>query len=348
MAINYEEPIKIKVEVAPSFTKAALNKCLFLTDEHKSGSSSEESEIKVFMNQADVSEYYGNNTKIAKAIEFFLGQKQYPAKQPLIPTFFTVLSIKKEGISKEKVVEALNTLATGAEYYAIASVLEDGVLSEGDLNSFLNSNRKILFYTNKTGTTSENIRSDRSIGIYNPSFDEKQEIAYMATVVTAGAGSKVDMNILNMCSTVANGGKKQELTSQNLNFTEKRTSKEYVVVRTGIATDGTSIDETTAMDCIIYNLIDNIEITMAEKGFKQDSRGYSLLEDRLNAVMGEMYNMELIADNNGQADYKITPITQTATERQLKTIRPKIVFRLADWAKLVELTLERSFKEVVE
>lgn len=353
MATIYTEPVKIEVKSSPTFTSAALNKSLFITDEHKSGDSGAANSIKVFSSSSEVGEYFGNNSKTFKAIEFFLGQKQYPAKQPLIPDFFTILSIKKdENITKEIVLEALNQLALGTEFYAVSSILEDGILNDGDLNSWLNENRKIMFGETKAKTTVEKNRSDRSVVLYNAKTEEEgreyKAISYMATCITPGAGSKSDMNILTMCSPDISGGERQELTAQNINFTEKRTSKDYVVVRTGIGTDGTDITETTAIDCIIYNLLDNLEIAMAEKGFKQDSRGYSLLEDVLSKVMGEMYNMELVADENGQAAFTVYPITQTATERQLKVIRPKVLFILADFAKTIELTLERTYGEVTE
>lgn len=354
MATVYTEPVKIEVKSSPTFTSAALNKSLFITDEHKSGDPGAANSIKVFSSSAEVGEYFGNNSKTFKAIEFFLGQKQYPAKQPLVPDFFTILSIKKdESITKEMVLQALSQLALGQTFYAIDySALPEGTLQPGDLNSWANEYRKIVFTENTTKTTDEKNRSNRFIELYNSkNLGEQKEykaVSYMATVITPGAGSKSDMNILSMCSPDVSGGERQELTAQNINFTEKRTSKDYVVVRTGVATDGTDITETTAIDCIIYNLLDNLEIAMAEKGFKQDSRGYSLLEDVLSKVMGEMYNMELVADENGQAAFTVYPITQTATERQLKVIRPKVLFILADFAKTIELTLERTYGEVTE
>ena len=152
------------------------------------------------------------------------------------------------------------------------------------------------------------------------------------------------MNIKTRCSADISGEKRQTLTDAGINFTEKRTSKDYVVVRTGIATDGTSTDETTALDAIIYNMMDNLEIFMAEKGFKQDATGYNDLETVLKKVMNEMGIQGLVAVKaNGQYDFNVHEVSQTDTERQLKVIRPKITFVLADWAKRVELTLERSY-----
>lgn len=352
MSNTYTEPVKIKVEMSPSFTLAALNKCLFITKEHKSEeSTTTKNYIKTFSSSKEVGEYYGNSSKTFKAIEYFLGQKQYPAKQPLIPDFFHVLSLKTgQTYNDELVIAALNELAFGVEFYAI-NIIDVSEVTEGGLNSWLNENRKMQFSENTSKTTTQSKRSDRLITIYNAKTSgtpEYKAAAYMATVITPGAGSKSDMNIVSMCSADVSGGEKQTLTAQNINFTEKRTSKDYVIVRTGVGTDGTDITETTAIDCIIYNMIDNLEIALAEKGFKQDDRGYAELETVISSVMAEMYVLGLIADEKGQAAFKIYPITQTPTERKLKIIRPKVLFRLADFAKTVELTLERTYGEVNE
>lgn len=351
MASTYKEPVKITVEMAPSFTVAALNKCLIITKEHKSeADDTKKNEVKTFSSSAEVGEYFGNNSETFKAVEFFLGQKRYPAKQPLIPDFFTVLSVDTTTVNKEAVLKALNGVL-GNEFYAVCSLLTSTELAEGDLNSWLNENRKIQFSETDKKTTSQEKRSDRLITVYNAKNSgltkEYKAMSYMATCITPGAGSKSDMNILNMCSADVSGGERQELTTNNLNFTEKRTSKDYVVVRNGVGTDGTDITETTALDCIIYNLIDNLEIAMAEKGFKMDSRGVALLEDVISKVMGEMYNLGLVADTNGQADFKVLPIEITATDRQLKRLRPKVQFVLGDYAKVVELTLERTLESTL-
>ena len=349
MAATYSEPVKITVEVAPSFTVAALNKCLIITKEHESEGENTADEIKVFSSSSEVGEWFGNNSETFKAVEFFLGQKQYPSKQPLIPDFFTVLSVKADAaVNKESVLNALNTLGATAEFYSIHSLLSDSELALKDLSSWLNENRKFQFVNTTKTSLADDEKSDRIAAVYAGTEDENKAISYMATCITGGAGSKSDMNILTMCTADVSGGKRQELTAQNINFAEKRTSKDYVVVRNGVSTDGTDITETTATDCIIYNLIDNLEIAMAEKGFKQDDRGYSELETVISKVMGEMYQLGLIADEKGEAAYKIYPITQTESERQLKVIRPKVLFRLADFAKTIELTLERTYGTVNE
>lgn len=343
--MEYQNPVQIKVEMAPSFTKAALNKSLFITNEHKTGEVGETASIKTFSSSEEVAKYFGNNSKIYEAIQLFLSQKTYPAKQPLIPDYFHVLSVKKTEATKQDVIDALNELGSTVEYYAISHILEPEVMTPGALNAFCNEKRKIYFETTTTETITDPEKSDRYIKFIDYSTENKA-IAYMATCITSGAGSKSDMNILSGVTADVSGGKRVELAKVNINFAEKRTSKDYVVARMGVTTDGTDITEVTATDCIIYNLIDNTEIAMAEKGFRQDSRGYSLLETVLSNVMGEMYQMGLIADLNGKAEFKIYPINQTATERQLKVIRAKVIFRLGDYSKVVELTLERTFEEV--
>lgn len=357
--MDYKNPVQIKVEAEPSFTLAALNKSLFLTDEGLAEQYIKDKKIKTSKtglvinkitctSSKEVGEAFGNNSKIFKCIEAFLSQKNYPSKNPIIPDSFTILSIKNTSkISKEDVLTGLNG-ALESPFYAVGHTLENGIIAPGDLNPWLNEHRKILFEDVTTKTTADNIRSDRYIQIFNKVPEENKAAAYLATVITKGAGSKVDMNILSGCSADVAGGEKQELTSQNINFTEKQTSKDYVVVRTGIATDGTSIDETTAIDCIIYNLIDNILIAMSEKGFKQDDRGYFELETVLKEVMGEMYGLGLIAKEGESPAFKIFPITQTPAERKLKVIRVKILFCLADWSKTVELTLSRTYGKVNE
>ena len=354
--MDYQNPVQIKVEMEPSFTIAALNKSLFITDEGLTEQYMKEKNINppeggLFINRltcsssAEVATAFGNNSKIFKCIESFLSQKDYPSKNPIMPDFFTILSIKSTtSLTKENVISGLDE-ALANTFYSIGHVLTAG-LAPGDLNPWLNEHRKLLYEDVKTTTTADNIRSDRYIQLLNRVEVEYKAISYMATTTTKGAGSKVDMNILTGCSADVSGGERQDLTKQNINFTEKQTSKEYVIVRTGIATDGTSIDETTAIDCIIYNVIDNLMIAMAEKGFKQDDRGYSELETVLSKVMGEMYQLGLIAKEGESPAFKIFPISQTPAERQLKIIRVEILFRLADWSKTIALTLSRTYGEV--
>lgn len=347
MAEIYEEPLEIEVQSPSTFTKAALNKCLLITTEHGIEASEKVSpKIKTFSSSEEVSKYFGNNTKILKMVEFFLGQKKYPAKQPLKPTFFNVLSVKAEDTTKADVIEGLN-LALGAEWYGFTHNLDNTIIAEGDINSWCNEHRKIMFEENTNRTSNLAQRSDRYIKVFNKKPDEEYKaVAYMATVITNGAASKVDMNIVNMCSPDVSGGERQELTAQNINFTEKRTSKEYVVVRNGVATDGTTIDDVTAIDYMIYNLMDNIEILMAESGVEQDDRGYDKLEGKLTQVLEEAGEMGILAVEGTNYAYSIPTITQTATDRQLKELKCEVVFRLKGWVRHIKLILKRTYGEV--
>lgn len=344
----YQEPVKISVSSVPSFTLAMLNKCIIITDEGVANADPDINTVGtfVFSSSDEVSEKFGNNSKIFKGVQYFLGQKQYPAKQPLIPEFFTVLAVATTATEAD-ILKGLTD--AGGVWYAIGDVCDSGKITEKGLVPFLNEHRKYRFYDKGTAVTvDDDKKSDRQRAIFNAKTSgdtrEYKSLADMALNITNGAGSKSDMNITTMCSTDISGGKRQTLTDAGINFTEKRTSKDYVVVRTGIATDGTSTDETTALDAIIYNMMDNLEIFMAEKGFKQDATGYNDLETVLKKVMNEMGVIGLVAVKaNGQYDFNVHEVTQSDTERQSKVIRPKITFVLADWAKRVELTLERSY-----
>lgn len=349
MSAIYQEPVKITVSSVPSFTLAALNKCLIITDEGVANADPAQSTVGtfVFSSSDEVAEKFGNNSKIFKGVQYFLGQKQYPAKQPLIPEFFTVLAV--ENTADETAILTALRGSTDNTWYAIGDVCDSGKITEKGLVSYLNENRKYRFYDKgTTETIDDDNKSDRQRAIFNAKNSgadrEWKALADMALNITNGAGSKSDMNITTMCSADVSGGKRQTLTAQNINFTEKRTSKDYVVVRMGVSSDGTSTDETTALDAIIYNMMDNLEIFMSEKGFKQDATGYNDLESVLKKVMNEMGVIGLIAvKDNGQYDFNVHSVSQTESERQLKVIRPKVTFVLADWAKRVELTLERSY-----
>lgn len=347
MAEVYQEPLEIEVQSPSSFTSAALNKCLFITNEYGLEATEKISpQIKTFSSSEEVSKWYGNNSNILKAIEFYLGQKRYPAKQPLKPTFFTILSVKNEGTTKNDVIEGLNT-ALGYEFYAITHNLDNTIIAEGDLNSWMNEHRKILFEENTNKATNIAKKSDRYIKVYNAkSGEEYKAAAYMATVITSGAASKADMNIVNMCSPDVSGGERQELTAQCINFTEKRTSKDYVIVRNGVATDGTTIEDVTAIDYLIYNLMDNIEILMAESGVEQDDRGYDALESKLTQVMEEAGEMGILAKERSNYAFSILSINQSATDRQLNRINCEVVFRLKGWARAIKLILKRTYDEV--
>ena len=85
---------------------------------------------------------------------------------------------------------------------------------------------------------------------------------------------------------------------------------------------------------------------MIKKGFPQDEEGYAFLEETLNNVMEEMGANNLLAKLNGKYQYTVFPVTQTATERGLRLIRPKVLFRLRNWAYFIDLTLMKTNKDI--
>lgn len=45
----------------------------------------------------------------------------------------------------------------------------------------------------------------------------------------------------------------------------------------------------------------------------------------------------LIATKDEKYEYKVFPVTQTQTEREQRLLRPRVLFRLADWAYFIDL-----------
>ena len=113
-----------------------------------------------------------------------------------------------------------------------------------------------------------------------------------------------------------------------------------------VATDGTTIEDVTAIDYLIYNLMDNIEILMAESGVEQDDRGYDALESKLTQVMEEAGEMGILAKERSNYAFSILSINQSATDRQLNRINCEVVFRLKGWARAIKLILKRTYDEV--
>ena len=140
--------------------------------------------------------------------------------------------------------------------------------------------------------------------------------------------------------------KKPELTKNNITFVEKRTSEGYITANGGKSTDGTYLDETTSIDCIIVNLNENLEKAMIKKGFPQDEEGYAFIEETLTNVMEEMGANKLIAKLNGKYQYVVYPVNQTATERGLRIIRPRVLFRIRNWGYYMDLTLVKTNKDI--
>lgn len=85
---------------------------------------------------------------------------------------------------------------------------------------------------------------------------------------------------------------------------------------------------------------------MIKKGFPQDEEGYAFLEETLNNVMEEMGANNLLARLNGKYQYTVFPVNQTATERGLRLVRPRVLFRLRNWAYFIDLTLMKTNKDI--
>ena len=85
---------------------------------------------------------------------------------------------------------------------------------------------------------------------------------------------------------------------------------------------------------------------MIKKGFPQDEEGYAFIEETLTNVMEEMGANKLIAKLNGKYQYVVYPVNQTATERGLRIIRPRVLFRIRNWGYYMDLTLVKTNKDI--
>lgn len=343
MAI-YREPVKIVVEKEVPITVAALNKTLIITDDKNA-------DFKYYMNSADVAKDFGNNSKVYKLVETFLSQTD-GSGNILKPDFFGIIGIEtpKDGSKMEdKVKEALHENLE-KEWYAIITTFDTTDLMKA-LRPFLVENRRIYIAETKIYPIDDTAKSDRILPYWSPSMEETENreykaAAYAGVVVTKGAGYRVSMIELSGVTADTESSKKPELTQNHITFTEKRTSEGYVVANGGVATSGTYLDETTAIDCIIVNMQENIQKVLIKEGFRQDERGYSLMDETLTKVMEEMGKNNLIAMLNGKYEYKIFPTTQTNTEREQRLFRPRVLFRLATWGYFIDLTLQVTNKNI--
>ena len=218
------------------------------------------------------------------------------------------------------------------------------------VSSFLTENRKIYITEVKAYPIADTLKSDRIVPIWNLKRDETNKeykaAAYAGVVITKGAGYRSSMIELQGVTADTELAKKPGLTKNNITFVEKRTSEGYITANGGKATDGTYLDDTTAIDCIIVNLNENLEKAMIKKGFPQDEEGYAFLEETLNNVMEEMGANNLLAKLNGKYQYTVFPVNQTATERGLRLVRPRVLFRLRNWAYFIDLTLMKTNKDI--
>ena len=243
-----------------------------------------------------------------------------------------------------RVKEALNE-ALGEEWYAFITTLNDPKMLTV-LRPFIVENRKYYIAETTTYPIADTAKSGRILVYYNPTAAEYKAAAYAGATITVGAGAKSSLVEVAGVTADVTGGKKQELTQNNITFTEKRTSEGYIVANGGMALDGTYLDETTAIDCIIVNLNENLQKNAIKKGYRQDDRGYALVEDVLTKTLKEMGKIGLIAVLNGNYEYKVFPVTQTQTEREQRIMRPRVLFRLAGWGYFIDLTLQQTNKEI--
>lgn len=342
----YREPVKIVVDKEVSTTIAALNKTLIVTHEKNA-------DFKYYTNSKDVATDFGDNSEVFKLVEAFLSQTD-GSGNILKPDFFAVIGIEEAGLPDEgdealkayteKVKAALNDVI-GENWYGLLTTVNSKVMFE-ILAPYLTENRKIYISEATEYPIDDKAKSDRILAIYNPTKTDYKAAAYAGAVITPGAGSKCSMVKLSGVTADVTGGKKQELTQNNITFVEKRTSNGYLVANGGLSLSGVYLDETTAIDCIIVNLNENLEKALIDKGFKQDDRGYALMEETLHKVMTEMGALGLIAVSNKNYEYVVYPVTQTQTEREQRLIRPRVKFRLAGWGYFIDLTLLQTNKDI--
>ena len=338
---TYREPIKIVVDKEVTTTVAALNKTVIVTDQ-------KDADFKYYTDSATVAEDFGNNSDTYKMVEVFLSQID-GSGNILKPDFFGVLGVAKgeadtDEVYAEKVKAALIEIL-GEEWYAVITLINNSEMLKV-LRPFLVENRKYYIAEVNTYPVDDVSKCPRILGYYNPTSEEYKAAAFAGATITVGAGAKCSSVEVAGVTADVSGGKKQDLTKNNLTFTEKRTSEGYIVANGGMALDGTYMDETTALDAIIVNMNENLDKTMIKKGFRQDDRGYALMEATLTKVMDEMGAAGLIAISNGNYEYIVYPIIQSQTEREQRIFRPRVLFRLAGWGYFIDLTLVTTNKNI--
>lgn len=346
---DYREPVKIIVDKDVLLTVKDLNKSLFLTDEKNS-------DLKYYTSLEEVEKEFGNNTKIYKAIEDFLSQTD-GSGNILKPDIFAILGIARELEEEDTTyipkVKTAITEILDESWYAFGSIVDSPKLIE-ELLALINSERRIYIaeVSSYPLENADKIKSERVLLIYNTLGKEEEEnreyksFAYMGAVITPGAGSKSSMVKLTGVTADVKGGKKQDLTKNNITFVEKLTSEGYIVANGGRTTEGTYLDEVTSIDMMIVNLNEAILKTMILKGFPQDDDGYVLMDQTLTSVMEELGKNDILAKENGQYEYKVIPTTQTKEERMQRIIRPRVIFRLKGWGYFVDLTIKKTESSV--
>ena len=240
----YREPVKVTLEQELNLTIAALNKTLIVTNDKNA-------DFKYYMNSKDVANDFGNNSKVYKLVEKFLGQRDGDGNI-LKPDFFGIVGVTVSGQEKieDKLKEVLNE-NLDKEWYALLTTF-DSVETMKAVSSFLTENRRVYITEVKAYPIADNLKSDRIAPIWNLKRDEADKeykaAAYAGVVITKGAGYRSSMIELQGVTADTELAKKPELTKNNITFLEKRTSEGYITANGGRATDGTYLDDTTAID----------------------------------------------------------------------------------------------------
>lgn len=341
---TYREPVKIVVEKKVELTIAALNKTLIVVDD-------KDADLKYYMNSADVAEDFGNNSKAYKIAQTFLGQTDGDGNV-LKPDFFSIVGVAKptDGTKMEDKLKKVLEENLDHEWYAVITTFDTPETMKA-LQPFLTENRRVYIPEVNAYPIDDKAKSDRIVPIWSPKMDEEEgreykAAAYAGVVITKGAGYRVSMIELAGITADTDSSKKPDLAKNNVTFVEKRTSEGYIIANGGHATNGAYLDETTAVDCIIINMHENIEKVLIKKGFRQDDRGYALMEETLHKVMQEMGANNLIAVKDEKYEYTVYPVTQTNTEREQRLLRPRVLFRLATWGYFIDLSLSITYKDI--
>lgn len=343
--MDYREPVKITVDKEVALTVADLNKTLIITDEKNA-------DFKYCTSLEEVGFIFGNNSKIYKACEVFLSQTDGNGNI-LKPDFFGVLGVAKDGDNEDEYIEKLKENINDVldeSWYCLITLMDTPKLIE-ELRALIVTNRRVHIAETTAFplANADKCKNPRTLLIFNTLTEEKREyksLAYAGAVITNGAGSKSSLVKLSGVSPDVIGGKKQDLTKNNITFVEKRTSEGYVVANGGKAMDGTYLDETTAIDCVIVNLNEAIQKMLILKGFPQDEEGYTRMEETITSIMEQLGIKNIIAKENGIYEYKVTPVGQTKEDRMARIIRPNVVFRLKGWAYFIDLTLKQTYDVV--
>ena len=219
--MDYREPVKITVDKEIALTVADLNKTLIVTNEKNV-------DFAYCATLEEVAEKFGNNTKIYKAVETFLSQTD-GSGNILKPDFFAVLGVEKGGDDDSTYAAKLKTAITevlGESWYCLITIMDTAKIVE-ELRPLLVSERRV--YIAETGTypleNADKAKSERTQLIYNTKTNDGEDreyksAAYAGAVITAGAGNKCSMVKLSGVSADVTGGKKQELTKNNITFVE--------------------------------------------------------------------------------------------------------------------------------